>query len=99
MPDNRTGARLVTQHLLALGHVRIAMISGPETLRTSGEREQGYLEAMQAAGAETVLMRADFTTAGGAAATARLLANGSPPPGFLARDTMALRAPAGVRRP
>ncbi len=92
MPDNRAGARLVTQHLLALGHVRIAMISGPQTLRTSHERERGYLEAMKAAGAEPVLMRADFTTAGGAAATARLLANGSPTAVFVASDTMALGA-------
>jgi len=98
MPDNRAGARLVTQHLLTLGHVRIAMISGPETLRTSREREHGYLEAMQAAGAESVLMRADFTTAGGAAATARLLANGSPTAVFVASDTMALGALAELRR-
>src|SRR3979409_2462502 len=31
--DNRTGARVVTEHLLGLGHNRIAMISGPATLR------------------------------------------------------------------
>src|SRR3989442_11829762 len=98
MPDNRAGARLVTQHLLALGHVRIAMISGPETLRTSREREHGYLEAMQAARAKPVLMRADFTTAGGAAATARLLANGSPTAVFVASDTMGLGALAELRR-
>jgi LacI family transcriptional regulator, galactose operon repressor len=98
MADNRAGARLVTQHLLALGHVRIAMISGPETLRTSREREHGYLEAMKAAGAKPVLMRADFTTAGGAAATARLLAGGSPTAVFVASDTMALGALAELRR-
>src|ERR1700687_4703221 len=98
MPDNRAGARLVTEHLLALGHVRIAMISGPETLRTSHERERGYLEAMKGAGAEPVLMRADFTTAGGAAATARLLATRSPRAVFVASDTMALGALAELRR-
>ena len=48
--SNRVGARLVTEHLLSLGHVRIAMISGPEALRTSGERELGYLEAVNTAG-------------------------------------------------
>jgi len=49
------------KHLLSLGHVRIAMISGPATLRTSREREIGYLEASKAAGVEPVLVRSDFT--------------------------------------
>ena len=98
MPDNRAGARLVTQHLLALGHVRIAMISGPATLRTSRERELGYLEVMEGAGADAVVVRADFTTAGGAAAMARLLADRSPSAVFVASDTMALGALAELRR-
>jgi LacI family transcriptional regulator len=98
MPDNRAGAGLVTQHLLALGHVRIAMISGPKPLRTSREREHGYLEAMRSAGASPNLMRADFTTAGGAAAMARLLAKGSPTAVFVASDTMAFGALAELRR-
>jgi len=98
MPDNRTGARLVTQHLLDLGHVRIAMISGPATLRTSREREVGYLEAMKAAATDPVLVRADFTTAGGAAAMARLLDGGLLTAVFVASDTMALGALAETRR-
>jgi LacI family transcriptional regulator len=98
MPDNRAGARLVTQHLVDLGHVRIAMIGGPATLRTSRERELGYLEVMTGAAAEPVLVRADFTTAGGAAAMARLLDGGSPTAVFVASDTMALGALAELRR-
>src|SRR5438445_13091142 len=43
-------------------------------------------------------MRADCTPAGGAAATARLLANGSPTAVFVASDTMALGALAELRR-
>jgi LacI family transcriptional regulator len=96
--DNRTGARLVTDHLLALGHVQIAMISGPATLRTSREREIGFLEAMKAGGLEPVLVRADFTIAGGAAAMARLLTEGSPTAVFVASDTMALGALSELQR-
>jgi LacI family transcriptional regulator len=92
VPDNRTGARIVTDHLLALGHVHVAMISGPATLRTSGERELGYLEAMKGAGVKPVIVRADFTLAGGAQAMARLLSRGSPTAVFVASDTMALGA-------
>lgn len=98
VPDNRAGARLVTEHLLSLGHVRIAMISGPATLRTSRERELGYLQAMKAARAEPAIVRADITIAGGAEATARLLATASPTAVFLASDTMALGALSELRR-
>lgn len=98
VPANRTGARLVTEHLLSLGHVRIAMISGPSTLFTSRERELGYLGAMKAAGVEPRIERADFTIAGGADATARLLSAGPPTAMFVASDTMALGALAELRR-
>lgn len=92
VPANRTGARLVSEHLLSLGHIDVATISGPATLRTSRERELGYLEAMQAAGLKPVIVRADFTLAGGADAMARLLNGGSPTAVFVASDTMALGA-------
>ena len=98
VPANRTGARLVTDHLLSLGHARIAMISGPTTLRTSREREIGYLEATTAAGVEPVIERADFTIAGGASAMARLLTGGAPTAVFVASDTMALGALSELRR-
>jgi LacI family transcriptional regulator, galactose operon repressor len=98
MADNRAGARLVTEHLLRLGHVHIAMISGPETLRTSHEREAAYAETMKEAGARADVVRADFTTAGGAAAMARLLADGTPTAVFVSTDTMALGALSELRR-
>jgi LacI family transcriptional regulator len=98
LPDNRAGARLVTEHLLTLGHVGIAMIGGPAMLRTSRERELGYSAAMKAAGRKPHIIAADFTTAGGAAATARLLDDSSLTAVFAASDTMALGALAELRR-
>ena len=96
--DNRNGARLVTEHLLGLGHGRIAMISGPATLRTSRERELGYLGAMKDAGAKPSTLRADFTIAGGGAAMARLLMGNAPTAVFVASDTMALGALSELQR-
>ncbi|MDQ2943207.1 MAG: LacI family transcriptional regulator [Candidatus Dormibacteraeota bacterium] len=98
LADNRAGARLVTEHLLDLGHVGIAMIAGPTTLRTSRERERGYAAAMKGAGFKPTIVAADFTTAGGAQATATLLADRSLTAVFVASDTMALGALAELRR-
>src|SRR5205807_6244567 len=50
--DNRLGGRRATDHLLSLGHTRIAHLSGaePERLRHSQERLAGYQEALSDAG-------------------------------------------------
>jgi LacI family transcriptional regulator len=97
LPDNRTGARLVTEHLLSLGHVDIAMIGGPSGVRTSRERELGYSDAMRRAGCRPRIVASDFTTAGGARATSAILARGSPTAIFAASDSMALGALAQLR--
>jgi LacI family transcriptional regulator len=96
--DNRSGAHMVTEHLLNLGHTAVAMISGPATLRTSHERELGYTEAMKGAGAKALIVASDMTTAGGAAAMARLLAGRPPTAVFVGSDAMALGALAELRR-
>ena len=50
--DNRLGARRATEHLLALGHTRVAHVAGAELqrLRHSRERLAGYRDALDAAG-------------------------------------------------
>jgi LacI family transcriptional regulator len=88
--DDVAGGRLATEHLLSLGHRRIAMISGPPTLHTSREREAGYVEAMREAGEKQLVVRADFTMAGGSSAIASLLDGRAPTAVFVASDTMAL---------
>jgi LacI family xylobiose transport system transcriptional regulator len=47
---NRLGGRTAAEHLLALGHRRIAMIGGPDRIWCCRERQAGYEEAMAAAG-------------------------------------------------
>jgi LacI family transcriptional regulator len=48
--QNRNGGRLGTKHLIALGHKRVACISLGAHLYTMRMREQGYRDAMLAAG-------------------------------------------------
>jgi DNA-binding LacI/PurR family transcriptional regulator len=47
---NTQGARQATQHLLGLGHRRIAHITGPMQMYASQERRHGYAAALQEAG-------------------------------------------------
>ena len=48
--DNVGGARAATQHLIDLGHRRIAHVRGRSDLVSAQLREQGYREALLAAG-------------------------------------------------
>ena len=48
--DNVAGARLATEHLIGLGHRRIAFITGDAAHPDAIEREQGYRAALEAAG-------------------------------------------------
>jgi len=49
-PDDEAGARLVTEHLVGLGHTRIGHLSGPRRISTSVLRQRGYRKALTAAG-------------------------------------------------
>lgn len=48
--DNRGGARMAVEHLLAHGHRRIGLISGYEDVHTGAERYAGYQDALRTAG-------------------------------------------------
>ena len=48
--DNERGARLATEHLLALGHRRIAFFGGHGDSSSCRQRRQGYGSALAAAG-------------------------------------------------
>jgi LacI family transcriptional regulator len=60
--DNEEGAYQATHYLIALGHRRIGILTGQETISTLGMRLQGYIRALQEAGLpidETLIVRAD----------------------------------------
>ncbi len=81
--DNRLGARMATEHLLSLGHSRIAHVQGSPELGISEERVQGYREALAEAGISfdpQLLTIGSFTEEGGYEAARSLLET----PGFTA---------------
>jgi DNA-binding LacI/PurR family transcriptional regulator len=48
--NNHDGLYVATQHLIKLGHRRIALINGPDTTYTSQEKKSGFLTALVDAG-------------------------------------------------
>jgi len=94
--ENRKGARAAIEHLLSLGHRRIAFIAGSQFTGQSAARQAAYVETLNDAGiaVDTSLMDAGhFVQAGGYAATERLLALTEPPTAiFAANDEMAFGA-------
>lgn len=99
--DSVRGARIATEHLIGLGHRRIAHIGGLSWAANSLDRKQGYLEAMAGAGLDSsdeLIEVADFTDEGGARAMHRLLSLKSPPTAvFASNDLMALGALEAIR--
>jgi len=99
--DNFGGARAMVEHLLALGHRRIAMIAGPARNHDASERLRGYRAALEAAGAEfrdEWVLPGDFTESGGHSAAERFLALDPRPTAiFAANDSMAIGAISRLR--
>ena len=50
--DSESGAYLLTEHLLSLGHRQITMLAGPGTVSTAVDRVSGYRRALVDAGLE-----------------------------------------------
>jgi LacI family transcriptional regulator len=50
--DDRKGVRLAVEHLVSLGHRRIAHLAGPQELSTGHLRMSGFMDAMRDAGIE-----------------------------------------------
>lgn len=100
--DNTEGARLATQHLLALGHRRIAFITGDLRHSDGRQRQDGYRAALQAAGCPFVpelVVPGDFTEASGLAAAERLIESGTPFSAiFASNDQMAFGAALALHR-
>lgn len=94
--DNRAGMRLIAEHLVGLGHRRIAMISGPLDKASGYERHLGLREALADLGVdlEDSLVRfGDFRTSSGREGARELLSLPSPPTALVtANNQMTLGA-------
>jgi LacI family transcriptional regulator, galactose operon repressor len=100
--DDLVGARLATQHLVGLGHRRIAHLAGPATVSTGVLRRRGYLGALADAGlaAEPALtVEAGYMEDGGARAAERVLGRRPRPTAiFAVTDMTAVGAYGQARR-
>jgi len=67
------------RYLAALGHRRIARISGAEEFVHTGQRTEAFDEAMRELGLDAALVATDYTPESGARATRRLLSSPKPP--------------------
>jgi LacI family transcriptional regulator len=100
--DHRQGAMLATQHLLELGHQRIAFIGGVAEHPDAVEREQGWRLALEAAGLKAdpaLIVAGAFTEYSGMLAAEKLLAGRARFSAiFAANDQMALGAALALYR-
>lgn len=97
--DDHRGARLVVDHLAALGHERIMHITAPieglqrPSVLSQTPRLDGYLGAMADHGLTPQVIESDYSEAGGHTATLQALHSAAPPTAiFAGADDSALGA-------
>lgn len=101
--DNVAGARHAVEHLVSLGHRRIACITNaPLAYTAAAERLEGYRQVLTEAGIEhepSLVAEGAFDAASGHRAMVELLARAGEPPSavFVASDVVALGAIGALR--
>lgn len=100
--DNFEGGRQGTQHLIRLGHRRIAFITGVQGHPDASERMRGYRAALEAAGIAfdpALVVPGEYHELSGLLAVDRLLeTNQKFTAIFAANDQMAIGAALGLQR-
>lgn len=96
--DNRGGAAMAARHLLAVGRERIGTVAGPQDMAAGVDRLEGFREGLGPRFDPDLVEEGDFTTSGGAAATAALVQRRRDLDGlFVASDMMAVGALSALR--
>jgi LacI family transcriptional regulator len=92
--DSISGGRALVQHLLGLGHKRVAIVSGPKGTSTADDRVAGYCLALTEADirpTSRLIKRGEFRAASGERLTYELLDEGlSPTAIFAANNAIAM---------
>ncbi|WP_100498073.1 LacI family DNA-binding transcriptional regulator [Geodermatophilus chilensis] len=99
--DDELGGRLAAQHLLALGHRRVAVVAGEPYASTGQDRTRGFLDVCRESGVRVPASRvlhSRFDVAGGRAAAERLLAVRTPPTAVFAVNDFAAIGVMGALR-
>ena len=99
---NREAAAAMVEHLIGLGHRRIAHLAGPEDNNDAEERRRGYADALAAAGIPLdpdLVWRGGYSFVAGAKAAQRYfaLSDGRPTAIFAASDEMAIGCISALR--
>lgn len=98
---NRQGAYRAAQHLIEMGHTRVAVISGPSSLTNARERLKGFCEAFEDAGIgiqPEYIQEARFDRESGLTAALRLLKLMPRPTAiFATNDLMGMGALLAIR--
>lgn len=74
-PDDDHATRIAVDHLVGLGHRRIAKVTGPPALCHTAIRTKAFHQATREAGIESVCVEADYSQESSSRATAELLAS------------------------
>jgi LacI family transcriptional regulator len=97
--DNVAAARMAVEHLIRLGHKRIATVTGPLSMASGEDRLAGYHQALEAHRLpvkDELVVEGDFTEGSGAMGMQRLF-SASPTALFAASDSMAVGALKALR--
>ncbi|WP_433144209.1 LacI family DNA-binding transcriptional regulator [Actinomadura nitritigenes] len=100
-PDDVLGGRLAAEHLLDLGHTRVAVIAGEPYASTGADRTAGFLEHCRERGVGVppdAVVHSSFDTAGGRAAAERLLTGPHRPTAIFAVNDFAAIGALGAAR-
>ncbi|NJQ00036.1 LacI family DNA-binding transcriptional regulator [Streptomyces zingiberis] len=99
--DDHQGGRLAAEHLLGLGHTRLAVIAGEPYASTGIDRTAGFREACAAAGVEVPdsrVVHSGFDTDGGREAMRHILSEGAAPTAVFAVNDFAAIGAMGAAR-
>jgi LacI family transcriptional regulator len=89
--DYKSGIHAAVNHLVGLGHQKIAFLAGPHKLHSAITRENDYRTAMDAAGLPIEMkwvVECDHTAKGGVAGFGQLQALATPPTAILCSNDM-----------
>ncbi len=96
VPDDELGSRLAIEHLINLGHQRIAHIAGPQGWHSARRRLESFRDTLAGHGLvvdEKLIIAGDWTYEGGMRAAQQILSNIKQPTAlYVANDTMAFGA-------
>jgi len=99
--DGRSGVRQIVDHLIALGHTRLACIAEPTDLTKSFHRVQGFIDGLQAHNlpyTPDLIVESNFRQRSGRQSALQLLDRPTPPTAIVAcNNLLALGAISAVQ--